>query len=184
VKSWKYTARLGLAANRKLHTMTMTDALTGLPDRRSAVARLKSVVAESYRHWEKLSCIMIDIDHFKKINDTYGHENGDIVLQELAGIFSRNARSYELVSRMGGEKFLVICSRSGLADAQHLAERLRAAVENQAIELSEGARAWVTISAGVAGWKEEYKEGGELIKAADRALYQAEQQGRNRVESG
>ncbi|SHO49776.1 diguanylate cyclase [Desulfopila aestuarii] len=176
----KYAVRLGVA-NRKLHTMT--DALTGLPNRRNAMARLKDVVAESSRYGEKLSCIMIDVDHFKNINDTHGHDNGDLVLKEVAQIFSKNARSYDMVSRMGGEEFLVISTRSDREESLQLAERLRAAVEKHVMELGGGTVAQVTISAGVASWRDEYANGGELIKAADDALYRAKKNGRNRVET-
>ena len=177
----KYAARLGIA-NRKLHTMAMTDALTGLPNRRNAMDRLKDVVAESSRHGDKLSCIMIDIDHFKTVNDTYGHDNGDIVLKEVTRIFIKNARSYDMVSRMGGEEFLVISTRSNPEESFQLAERLREAVEKHSIALDNGSVAQVTISAGVASWNDQYADGGELIKAADNALYLAKKNGRNRVE--
>lgn len=178
----KYAARLGVA-NRKLHTMAMTDALTGLPNRRSAMLRLKDVVAESNRFGETLSCIVIDVDHFKNVNDTYGHDNGDIVLVEVAKIFSKNARSYDMVSRMGGEEFLVISTRSNRSDALHLAQRLRSAVEKTPMELADGQTVHITISVGVASWEKEYEEGGNLIKAADNALYRAKRNGRNRVET-
>jgi len=178
----KYAERLGVA-NRKLHTMAMTDALTGLPNRRNALARLKDVVAESSRYGEKLSCIMIDIDHFKNVNDTYGHDNGDLVLKEVTQIFIKNARSYDMVSRTGGEEFLVISTRSDREESLQLAERLRSAVEKHVIKLDDGTVARVTISAGVASWSDKYVNGGELIKAADNALYQAKRKGRNRVEA-
>jgi diguanylate cyclase (GGDEF)-like protein len=178
----KYATRLN-SVNRKLKTMAMTDALTGLPNRRSAMSRMKDVVAESSRYGEKLSCILIDIDHFKHINDTYGHDNGDIVLREVAKIFAQNARSYDTVSRMGGEEFLVISTRSDLSDSLQLAERLRSAVEKHSVTLSDGNTAAVTISLGVATWSDGYTVGDDLIKAADNALYQAKHKGRNRIEA-
>lgn len=178
----KYATSLSMA-NRKLQTMAMTDALTGLPNRRSAMIRIKDAVAESSRYSEKLSCIVIDIDHFKNINDTYGHDNGDIVLKEIAQVFTQNARSYDMVSRMGGEEFLVISTRSDRVDSVMLAGRLRAAVENHKIELSDGSIAHVTISLGVATWSEQYASDEDLMKAADNALYSAKKNGRNRVET-
>ena len=111
----KYATQL-TSANRKLQTMAMTDPLTGLPNRRSAMKRLTAAVAETVRHGEKLSCIMIDIDHFKKVNDTHGHESGDLVLKAIASTFHRRARMYDIVSRTGGEEFLVICARSDLLE--------------------------------------------------------------------
>ncbi len=178
----RYARRLS-SANRKLRTMAMTDALTGLPNRRSAMSRMKDVVAESSRHDEKLSCILIDIDHFKQINDTYGHDNGDIVLKEVANIFAQNARSYDTISRMGGEEFLVISTRSDRTDTHHLAERLRSAVEKHVVTLSDGNTASVTISLGVATWNDGYTDGDDFIKAADNALYRAKHNGRNRIET-
>jgi diguanylate cyclase (GGDEF)-like protein len=178
----KYASKLA-SANRKLQTMAMTDDLTGLPNRRSAMARMKDVVAESDRYGENLSCILIDIDYFKKVNDTYGHDIGDIVLKEVANVFSRNARSYDMISRMGGEEFLIISTRSDRYDTEQLAERLRVAVENHAIPLSNGKTISVTISLGLATWSEQYADGSELIKDADKALYRAKRKGRNRAET-
>lgn len=178
----RYATKLA-SANRKLQTMAMTDALTGLPNRRSAMARMKDAVAETNRFGEKLSCILIDIDFFKKVNDTYGHDNGDIVLKEVAKVFTQNARSYDMVSRMGGEEFLVICTRSDGEVSHQLAKRLRSAVEKHTIKLTDGTTAKVTISLGVATWQGNFKNGGDLIKAADDALYKAKRTGRNKVET-
>jgi len=176
----KYAARLA-AANRKLETMAMTDALTGLPNRRSALNRLKEEVSESLRHKTPLSCIMIDIDHFKLINDGYGHDIGDRVLKKIADIFGTTARSYDMVSRIGGEEFLVICARSTLSESRQLAERLRQAIHTLRISLEEHT-IQTTISLGVASWHEDMSSGEDMTKAADRALYRAKQRGRDRVE--
>ncbi len=178
----RYAASLA-TANRKLLTMAMTDALTDLPNRRSAMARINDAVAEAGRFNEKLSCIMIDLDHFKEINDRYGHDSGDQVLKEVAAIFAARARSYDLVSRTGGEEFLVICSRSDQAEARQLAERLRAAVESHDFVLRDGTGITVTISLGVATWSPACINCDGLIKAADQALYKAKLGGRNRVEA-
>jgi two-component system, cell cycle response regulator len=176
----KYATQL-TSANRKLQTMAMADPLTGLPNRRSAMKRLSAAVAETVRHGEKLSCIMIDIDHFKKVNDTHGHESGDLVLKAMASTFHRRARMYDIVSRTGGEEFLVICARSDLLEAQQLAERLRVAVADLQIDVKK-ASIRVTISLGVASWRPEFTDGDTLIRAADGALYKAKKNGRNRVE--
>jgi two-component system, cell cycle response regulator len=176
----KYATQL-TSANRKLQTMAMTDPLTGLPNRRSAMKRLTAAVAETVRHGEKLSCIMIDIDHFKTVNDTLGHESGDLVLKAIASTFHRKARMYDIVNRTGGEEFLVICTRSDLVEAQQLAERLRIAVADLQIDIKKTA-IQVTISLGVANWRPEFQNGDALIKAADMALYKAKKNGRNRVE--
>lgn len=159
----------------------MTDALTSLPNRRSALNRLKEEVSESRRHNTPLSCIMIDIDHFKLINDSYGHDIGDRVLKKIADIFSTTARSYDMVSRIGGEEFLVICARSALSESRQLAERLRQAIHSLRISLEEYTIK-ITISLGVASWHETMSTGEDMTKAADRALYRAKQRGRDRVE--
>ncbi len=173
-------ADLLASANQKLQNMAMTDVLTGLPNRRSALNRLKDAVAESIRHKEPLCCIMIDLDHFKQVNDKYGHDVGDKVLKEIAGIFLSSARSYDMVSRIGGEEFLVICDRSSLVEAGLLAERLRMAVELHRF-FHGNIPVKTTISLGVAAWSSSMTDGEEMTKEADIALYQAKQMGRNRV---
>jgi two-component system, cell cycle response regulator len=177
-----YATKLA-ASNRKLQNMAMTDFLTGLPNRRSALRRLKNLVAEVQRYNEPLSCLMIDIDHFKNINDNHGHDRGDQVLRLIARLLEDRARSYDMVSRWGGEEFLVISARSGVTDTLHLAERLRKAVATLDIILTEGLHLRVTISIGVATWNPAFHNAGELIKKADQALYQAKANGRNRVEA-
>ena len=178
----QYASKLA-ELNHKLETMAMTDALTSLPNRRSAMARMKDMVAECLRFNEQLSCILIDIDHFKKINDTYGHDDGDIVLKEISALFAQKARSYDMVSRIGGEEFLIISTRSGPQESLLLAERLRKDVEQFTISLAGGATIQITISLGVATRKKGFKDVSELIKPADRALYMAKHKGRNRVEA-
>ncbi|MBU1566305.1 MAG: diguanylate cyclase [Proteobacteria bacterium] len=177
----RYADKLA-SANRKLQNMAMTDFLTGLPNRRSALQRLRNLVSEVQRYGEPLSCLMIDIDHFKQINDTYGHDRGDAVLRQLTRLLEEKARSYDMVSRWGGEEFLVISARSGAADSCQLAERLRRSVENHEIRISDDLQIRLTISIGVATWRPDFHNAGELIKNADQALYQAKAGGRNRVE--
>ncbi len=178
----RYAARLA-TANRNLQNMAMTDFLTGLPNRRNALLRLKNLVAEVKRYREPLSCLIIDIDHFKKINDTYGHDSGDTVLKKLSQLLEEKARSYDIVSRWGGEEFLIICARSGPTDSFQLAERLRQTVEQYSICPSDEIEAKVTISIGVASWTPDLQSEDELIKEADTYLYLAKKNGRNRVEA-
>lgn len=177
----RYATKLA-STNRKLQNIAMTDFLTGLPNRRNALQRLKNLIAEVQRYGEPLSCLMIDIDHFKRINDTYGHDCGDSVLKQLTKLFEEKARSYDMVSRWGGEEFLVISARSSAADTCQLAERLRRTVENNKFRISKGQTTQLTISLGVASWCTEFNNAEELIKSADQALYQAKVNGRNRVE--
>lgn len=178
----RYATRLA-TANRKLQNMAMTDFLTGLPNRRTALLRLKNLVAEVKRYQEPLSCLMIDIDHFKKINDNYGHDRGDTVLQEISKLLEEKARSYDTVSRWGGEEFLIICARSGPTDACQLAERLRRTVERYRIVLNDKASIKTTVSIGVASWSPSLQNEDELIKEADTNLYLAKTNGRNRIEA-
>lgn len=169
------------AANRKLQNMAMTDFLTGLPNRRNALIRLKNLIAEMDRYEESLSCIMADIDHFKKINDTYGHDCGDMVLKKVASILEEKARSYDMVSRWGGEEFLIVCARSNRLESFQLAHRLRLAVEKHEFKFTEEHRGHVTISIGIATWSPDFINEDELIKEADNCLYLAKKHGRNRV---
>jgi two-component system, cell cycle response regulator len=168
-------------ANKKLHTMAMTDELTGLPNRRSAMERLEEMIAESKRFGNNLSCIMIDIDHFKKINDTFGHTFGDIVLQETSRIFKTKSRPYDIISRVGGEEFLVISARNSLQESAIFAERLRQAVAQNDIAIKDQTIR-ITISLGISAMNSEIAGGNALILMADRALYNAKKNGRNRVE--
>ncbi len=177
----KYASQL-TSANQKLQEMAMTDFLTGLPNRRSALRRLKNLVAEVKRYGEPLSCLMIDIDHFKEINDSHGHDSGDRVLRQLSKLLAEKARSYDMVSRWGGEEFLIICARSGPVDAFQLAERLRRTVAEQKIYLTDQATTQATISIGVATWSPGLQNEDELLKYADTQLYLAKKNGRNRVE--
>lgn len=177
----RYASRLA-AANRKLQGVAMTDFLTGLPNRRSALSRLKNLVAEVRRYGEPLSCLMIDIDHFKDINDTYGHDCGDTVLRELSQLFLNVARNSDTVSRWGGEEFIIISARSNEQNTGYLAERLRQAVETAEIELPGRKRIQVTVSIGIGTWKSTFASEDELIKMADTHLYRAKTNGRNRVE--
>ena len=169
------------AVNKKFYTMAMTDMLTGLPNRRCAMERLQEMVSESQRYGNTVCCIMIDIDHFKQINDTYGHDCGDTVLQEIAVIFKRNSRTSDMISRIGGEEFLVINDRNSLTDSVVFAERLRQEVAKTEIRQA-GETVRITISLGVAVMTPDISNGNSLIWMADRALYLAKKKGRNRVE--
>jgi diguanylate cyclase (GGDEF)-like protein len=175
-----YTHKLA-TINKKLHTMAMTDALTGLPNRRSAMERLQEMQSECKRFGSTLSCIMIDIDNFKKINDTYGHESGDLVLKKISDLFIMKSRGYDIVSRIGGEEFLIVSNHNTLHEATVFAERLRKEVADQQIAV-RGQTLQITISLGVAAVSPEMPEIESLLHLADKALYNAKRGGRNRVE--
>lgn len=175
-------AQLGELAvlNRKLGMAALTDPLTGLPNRRCALERMQQELAISVREGTPLSVILIDIDRFKSVNDEFGHDTGDAVLREVANSLRACIRATELVCRLGGEEFLVICPRANLAKAALIAERMRLASEARVIEHGEFRRA-VTLSLGVAELDRANPNVDRLIKIADERTYQAKQAGRNRV---
>lgn len=166
--------------NGKLQQMATTDELTGLHNRREAMTRLAEHWAAAERDGGSLACMLLDIDHFKQCNDTYGHHVGDAVLRDVACQLKRHARIGDTVFRLGGEEFAVICPRATAMEAAAGAERLRAAVEENRTEAGRMSLA-VTISAGVAERNPRTTGPEDLLKLADEGLYQAKHTGRNRV---
>jgi|CXWL01.1.fsa_nt_gi diguanylate cyclase (GGDEF)-like protein len=166
--------------NTKLERSATTDELTGLGNRRAALDRLRELYASLERHQTALACILIDIDHFKRVNDTFGHEAGDVVLRETANALRRAARIDEPVFRLGGEEFLVLCPGASADDAVQGAERFRHAVAASAVKYDND-QISVTISCGVAEWGLDTKTTDELLRMADQALYCAKRAGRNQV---
>jgi len=165
----------------QLQDMATTDDLTGLLNRRQAFVRLRELRAVAIRRRAPLSCVMADIDHFKRINDTQGHAAGDQVLREAAATIRRNCRAQDLVFRMGGEEFLILCPDVDSASAASCAERLRAGVAEQPVWV-DGAELRVTMSLGVSGAAEDGRlESDTILREADAALYEAKRAGRNRV---
>jgi len=166
--------------NRRLEAAALTDVLTGLPNRRFAIEELQRAWAAADRHHHPLACLLIDVDHFKRINDTMGHDAGDAVLQAVASRLRASLRSDEVVCRLGGEEFLVVCRQSSRDCALKCAERLRTAVAARTIE-HRGQSLTVTVSVGVADRKEDVIDVDDLLKLADLAVYRAKQLGRDRV---
>jgi diguanylate cyclase (GGDEF)-like protein len=166
--------------NRKLELMATTDELTGLANRREAMNQVKAGWDSARQSHQPFSCIMLDIDHFKTCNDTYGHEMGDLVLRRTAQVLVHTARADELVCRLGGEEFLIICPNAGVGHAAKQAEQLRAAVEANVVQ-GDSVDLGVTVSAGVAERSAETDTVEDLLKCADQALYTAKRAGRNRV---
>jgi two-component system, cell cycle response regulator len=172
-------AELG-AMTRKLRTAALTDALTELPNRRYIMKRLEQEWDSADRTARPLSVIMIDIDHFKKVNDIHGHDVGDVVLKETANVLKGATRQGEEVARLGGEEFLVVCPNSSLAQARVCAERIRLSIERRVIQSGSFNRN-VTVSLGVAERLPTTANHEALFKAADEAVYAAKNGGRNQV---
>ncbi len=163
--------------------LATTDGLTGLLNRRTLNAQLLARLREAQRYRRPLAFLLLDVDHFKKVNDTYGHPAGDAVLKGVALIAQKQARETDLVARYGGEEMALVLPETDLRGALVIAERVRAACAAQSYATEQGS-VKVTLSVGVSSW-----ESGtlavtpeELLETADRALYRAKQGGRNRVE--
>lgn len=169
-------------ANQLLEQIAMTDALTGLPNRRSAMARFAMIWSEAARDTVPMSCVMMDADGFKRINDQYGHDAGDEVLRQLARRLSHAVRTDDLVCRLGGDEFLVICPNTAVEGAMLAAENIRRDVAALQVALPAGGEWLGSISVGVAARTSEMQGIEDLIKAADEGLYAAKRNGRNRVE--
>ncbi len=167
-------SRLHAATER----LSQFDPLTQLANRRRLGADLDSAVANAKRHGSPMSVIMLDLDHFKELNDRYGHQQGDVVLQEVASTIRTAMRDGETAYRYGGEEFAILVTRGGPEEAAQLAERLRSRVE---ADFRRGDKQLVTASFGVAGLPEHAGDGEALLSEADRALYSAKNSGRNRV---
>lgn len=172
--------RLDVSYHDKLYQQATRDPLTGLSNRNYFRNELKKFVSLSARYNRALSVIMLDIDFFKKINDTYGHDVGDNVLKGVAEILMRHVRTHDVAARFGGEEFVMLLPETSLGGAVVVAERIRTAVENVDFN-SSGCRHNVTISIGVAEYLGDGTDVEEVIKKADEALYKAKSSGRNRV---
>jgi diguanylate cyclase (GGDEF)-like protein len=143
--------------------------------------RLDSELKFAQRHETSISLLMLDLDHFKECNDTFGHLAGDACLGTIAGVLLKAVRNEDVVARFGGEEFAVILRATALDPAAHMADRLRRLIENTVIETA-GKRLKATVSIGVAGFPSTpAKTIDDLIEAADKALYRAKHAGRNRV---
>ena len=174
----QFTAELAIS-NRRLEHVAMTDLLTSLPNRRAGMGALERAWAASSRFEQALSVLVLDIDHFKRVNDTYGHAVGDKVLIEVAQQIQRVARKDDSVCRLGGEEFLMICPNTDIKAALLAAERLRRTIEALQINV-QGTVIRSTVSIGVASREPRMTDSDTLVNAADRALYRAKEAGRNR----
>ncbi len=167
--------------HRNLLSSAMTDPLTKLPNRRNGQDFLASAWLSAHQGGHQLACLMLDIDHFKRINDTYGHDAGDQILCQLSSLLSRCLRSDDLAFRYGGEEFAVICPGTDRKTALQVGERIRKAVESERFTCHDKVIS-VTISVGVGTFRASHRSHEEVLHEADQALYRAKETGRNKVQ--
>jgi two-component system cell cycle response regulator len=164
--------------------MAITDALTGLYNRRYMESHLDSLVEQSAARGKPLAALVLDIDHFKSVNDNYGHDAGDDVLRELANRMRKSIRGIDLACRYGGEEFVILMPETDMTVASAVAERLRRRIAAERFSVEQGGTAIeVTISIGISILDPAHDRAGNLLKRADQALYRAKRFGRNRVEA-
>jgi diguanylate cyclase (GGDEF)-like protein len=174
-------------SNEMLKYIGLTDALTGVYNRRYLDRRLLEEIARARRQAYRLSCLYIDVDHFKQVNDTHGHQAGDDVLREVASRIKAELRMSDALGRFGGEEFVVLLIDADLDSANMVAQRIRASIADQPFLLPDGEMLPVSVSIGVASLgdveREQAIEGvaQQLLAQADQALYEAKEAGRNRV---
>lgn len=168
-------------AMRKLEEMATTDGLTGLSNKRVLMNQLNRRFEGAQRHGKNLSVIMADLDHFKSVNDTYGHAVGDEVLKLFAKVLKENARQIDLAARFGGEEFVLLCEETSKEGAVKLAERIRRHLESKPLNLPTGKQLKVTCSIGVSTYPDDGNSPHGLLEVADAQLYRAKKSGRNRV---
>src|ERR1700690_251707 len=170
------------AKNRLLEELALTDGLTGLPNRRAVEAWAERQLAGAARHGFSFWVVMMDLDHFKSVNDTCGHDAGDAVLKKFAQILKTNTRSSNICSRFGGEEFLLVLTHAEKANVEVAIDRIREQLEAQAFQFGD-ASLRVTASFGISGFQTGAPpDFTGLVNQADVALYSAKHRGRNRIE--
>lgn len=166
--------------NKQFKELSITDPLTGLYNRRHFEDLMETEIAMSIRYGDTNSLMILDIDYFKKVNDTYGHQGGDIVLKEVAELLRKSMRKTDILCRIGGEEFVAFCKRSSRETAKEVADKLRTAVAKHQFDLGDE-KIYITTSIGIATIPDEMETGNkeELFKRADVALYYCKRNGRN-----
>ena len=165
---------------KKLKHLAEIDSLTGIMNRGTIESVLRREIERASRYDSKLALLMLDIDHFKKVNDTFGHDMGDFVLKHLTMICLDNIREVDFMGRWGGEEFVIIMPEVDAKGVLVVAEKLRKSIENQPVELQLDEKIPFTVSIGGALFKKSNPHWESLYKEADTALYKAKEQGRNR----
>ncbi|WP_320175044.1 diguanylate cyclase [Maridesulfovibrio sp.] len=168
------------AAMQRISEMAVTDALTGLKNRRDFFEHIEAETARAQRHRSHLSCIMMDVDHFKKVNDTYGHPMGDKVLKKVARILTEHIRISDYAARFGGEEFVILLPETDIEGARVTAEKIRSALKTFQFITETGESFYITSSFGCSSM-ENGENAEALISMADESLYRAKARGRDRV---
>jgi two-component system chemotaxis response regulator CheY len=182
----KYRVRIGeriINLEQRILKLATTDSLTGVLNRRAFMERMEKEIQRAKREESPISLILMDIDHFKKINDTYGHQAGDLVLQRVTDQLTDKSRAYDFVGRYGGEEFVICVLSTENINPRSIAERMRGNIEAQTILIDHNTQPLhITASFGVGTCRPGSEDGlDDLIKRTDKALYEAKNSGRNRV---
>ena len=182
----KYRVRIGeriINLEQRILKLATTDSLTGVLNRRAFMERMSEEIQRAKREGSPISLILMDIDHFKKVNDTYGHQTGDLVLQRVTDQLMDRSRAYDFVGRYGGEEFVICLLSAEDIDPFSIAERMRQNIEAQTIVIGQNNQTLrITASFGVGTCRPESEDGLDaLIKRTDEAMYEAKNSGRNRV---
>ena len=183
IRRWRYTERLRQNVQTSLQ-MAVTDSLTGLYNRRYLESHLHPMVEHAANRGKPLGVLTLDVDFFKSINDTYGHDAGDRVLQELAARIRASIRNVDIACRTGGEEFVVVLPSTDIDLAERIAERMRKQVAGRRFNIGIEGGLPITMSIGVSGLEDAADRAEDLLKRADLALYRAKHEGRNRVVVG
>lgn len=169
-------------AKKNFEQLSLVDGLTGLMNRHTFDSRISTETSRLKRFSAPFALALLDVDHFKNVNDTFGHLAGDIVLQKLAEILQKSCRDGDIIARFGGEEFALLLPGNGMRDITLAGERLRMAVEQLTIIVDGQPQAIrITVSVGIAYWSSRFNNSRDWIQSADEMLYKAKNQGRNRV---
>ncbi len=177
----EFTFEMSERDKEAFEQLASIDPLTGAINRRKFMQLAESELHRTQRYQNALSCLMLDIDHFKQVNDRYGHAAGDQVLRAFFEACCHSVRDTDIVARIGGEEFVVLLPETSQADALQLAERIRSEVSQMQVAIDERQRIELTVSIGASFWSEEISDIEALMEQADSALYRAKHEGRNRV---